>query len=101
MDTSESEFGLSLTLHSKANLNIYKNNKPCSFTNVLKVPVKLDQNEKYEVCLANIHAPSTHAFLLERSDFRRNDVRFHIGYLKRWLLQKPAQKQCFELFTYS
>ena len=79
MEASESEYGLTLTLHSKANKDTYKNNKPGAFTNILKVPVRLDQNENYEVCLANIHSPSKRAFLLKRHDFRRNDIRFHIA----------------------
>ena len=79
MDTTEAEHGLTLTLHSNANKDIYKENSPCGFTNLLKIPVKLDPNEKYEACLANIHTPTTQALLLKRSDHDRNDIRFHIG----------------------
>ena len=104
METTESEFGLTLTLHSKANLDVYKNNRPCSFTNILKVPVKLNQDEKYEVCLANIHSPTNQAYVLNRSDVRRNDVRFHVGMFlydedkSKWELLKNSK---IDLWSYS
>ena len=79
MYASETEYGLTLTLHSKANRDVFKDNEPCSFTNILKVPVKLDQNEHYEACLANIHAPSYQAFVLKKSDPIDNDIAFHMG----------------------
>ena len=79
MDTSESEYGLTLTLHSNANKDVYKDNNPSAFTNLLKIPVKLNQNDNYEVCLANFHSPKTLGLLLKRSDYRKNDVRFNIG----------------------
>ena len=71
MDTSESEYGLTLTLHSNANKDVYKDNNPSAFTNLLKIPVKLNQNDNYEVSLANFHSPKTQGLLLKRSDFRK------------------------------
>ena len=79
MDASESEYGLTLTLHSKADSDIYKNNTPSAFTNNLKHPIKLSLDEQYELCLANIHSPKYHSCMLKKSDTTRNDINFHIG----------------------
>lgn len=79
MDVSESEYGLTLTLHSKANSDIYKNNRPSAFTNNLKHPIRLSLDEQYELCLANIHSPAYQSCLLKKSDINRNGINFHIG----------------------
>lgn len=103
MDTSESEYGLTLTLHSEASRDIYLNNKPSSFTNLLKVPIKLDQNEFYEVSLSNIHIPAYQSYLLKRVDRRRNDIKFHVGmfvYDEQTANWKLLENSKIDLWTY-
>ena len=104
MDVSESEYGLTLTLHSKANSDIYKNNTPSAFTNNLKHPIKLSLDEQYELCLANIHSPAYQSCMLKKSDTIRNDINFHIGMFmynedeSDWRLLQDSK---IDLWTYS
>lgn len=77
---TESEYGVSLTLHSEGSIDTYPSNSPSSFTNVLKIPVRLGgYNDEYEVCLSNIHVPAYQHYLLKTSDGRENDIKFQIG----------------------
>lgn len=77
---TESEYGLSLTLHSEASIDTYPQNTSSAFTNVLKIPVRLGAyNDEYEVCLSNIHIPAYREYLLKISDGRENDIKFQIG----------------------
>ena len=104
MDVSESEYGLTLTLHSKANSDIYKNNTPSAFTNNLKHPIRLSLDEQYELCLANIHSPAYQSCMLKKSDTIRNDINFHIGMFmynedeSDWRLLQDSK---IDLWTYS
>ena len=75
----ESEYGITLTLHSEASLTEYQNNTPSSFTNILKMPIVLDHNEYYEACLTNIHIPAYQSYLLKVKDYTRNDIKFNMG----------------------
>ena len=104
MHSSEAEFGLTLTVHSNANKDVYKENNPCAFTNILKIPVTLDQNDRYECCLANIHSPVYQTLLLKKREHRKNDIKFHLGMFiynedkARWDM---LDKSKIDLWSYS
>jgi hypothetical protein len=100
----ESEYGITLTLHSDASNFEYQNNTPSSFTNILKLPIKLDHNENYEACLTNIHIPAYQSYLLKKSDSWRNDIKFNIGlfifdeFQSEWNLLEDSQ---IDLWSYN
>ena len=74
----ESEYGLSVVLHSESNKNIFNYNKPTRFTNIFKKPIKLNEANEYEICLGNIHIPS-HQSVLVKNDFDRSNITFNLG----------------------
>ena len=99
---TESEYGVSVILHSSANKNMFKFNKPTRFTNIFKKPLKLNESDEYEVCLGNVHIPSFHSVLV-KNDFDRSNISFNLGmflYNKstgKWDLLNNSKRELWNL----
>ena len=102
MENSESEYGTSLVLHSGSNADIIFDNTPTTFTNVLKNPIKLSQENQYEVGLANIHIPS-YQKILEKNDFERSFIQYNLGLFThnkvtgKWNLIKGSNRKLWKI----
>ena len=102
MENSESEYGTSLVLHSGSNADIIFDNTPTTFTNVLKNPIKLSQENQYEVGLANIHIPS-YQEILEKNDFERSFIQYNLGLFThnkvtgKWNLIKGSNRKLWKI----
>ena len=102
MENSESEYGTSLVLHSGSNGDIIFDNTPTTFTNVLKNPIKLSQENQYEVGLANIHIPS-YQKILEKNDFERSFIQYNLGLFThnkvtgKWNLIKGSNRKLWKI----
>ena len=101
LDT-ESEYGLSFVLHSKANKDVYRDNKPTSFTNIFKKAVKLDDKSDYQIGLANIHLPIFQNVLV-KNDYTRSSIRYNMGMflynksLGKWNLLPNSKRELWRL----
>ena len=99
---TESEYGLSLILHSESNKDIFKYNKPTSFTNIFKKGVKLSEDAEYEIALGNIHIPS-HQSVLVKNDYERSQISYNLGMFLynnstgKWDLLKNSNKELWRL----
>ena len=101
MENLESEYGTSLILHSGSNGDLVLNNTPTTFTNVLKKPIKLSQENQYEVGLANIHIPA-YQITLEKNDFERSFIQYNMGLFThnrvtgKWNLIKDSNRKLWK-----
>ena len=75
---TESKNGVSFILHSESDKELFKNNNASSFENVFKKPIRLDLENEYEICLANIHTP-VHQFSLIENDFEKSQITYNLG----------------------
>ena len=102
LDQIESEYGLSLVLHSEANKNVFKSNKPTSFTNIFKKPVKLSDDGVYEIGLGNLHIP-LHQSVLVKDDFERSYIQYNMGMFQydssegKWCLMENSHRKLWRL----
>ena len=75
---SESTHGTTITLHSDANSDVYKGNCTSNFTNILKIPIKLQHDTEFEVGLGNVHIPNEQSILLKEDD-ETSFIQYNLG----------------------
>ena len=91
---------LPLYVTSNGSLELYPNNTPSDFTNILKHPILLDPNLEYEVKLNQYHIPPVQ-FTLGQNDFIDSSITYNIGYFtydNTMRKYKPENKYSKELF---
>ena len=94
--------GLSLFATSAGSADIYKYNSPSYFTNLLKKPIQLNTNQKYEIALTNYHIPAYEA-ILHGNDFEDSFIQYNIAQfnydktLSRYTPKSSSVKKLFRL----
>ena len=93
--------GLSLFASSAGSLDIYKYNSPSYFSNLLKEPIQLNTNQKYEIALTNYHIPAYEA-ILHGNDFEDSFIQYNIAQfnydktLSRYTPKSSSVKKTFQ-----
>ena len=96
--------GLSLFATSAGSLDIYKYNSPSLFSNLLKEPIQLNTNQKYEIALNNYHIPAYEA-ILHGNDFEDSFIQYNIAQfnydktLSRYTPKSSSVKKTFQTCT--
>ena len=93
---------LPLYITSNGSLELYPNNTPSDFTNILKQPILLDPNLEYEVKLNQYHIPPVQ-FTLGKNDFIDSSISYNIGYftydkvMGKYIPENNYSKEVFRL----
>ena len=99
----ENMHGANITVHSDASLDAFPKNTPGSFTNILKKPLHLTNDDEFVVGVANVHLPKTQ-YVFVKNDAGRSSITYNLGLfvhdksLDEWVLLKGSNR---ELFSYS
>ena len=70
----EKEYGGNIFVHSEASIESFPRNSPERFTNILRYPLCVSNDEEFVVGVINAHLPTTQYILL------KNDIDSSITY---------------------
>ena len=74
----ESVHGTVLYVQSNGSLDLYPQNKPHLFRNVLRNKIRLDPNLRYQISLHQLHVPLYQTCLVA-NDFEESSIRYNLG----------------------
>ena len=98
----ESSHGVNFLLHSSSDKDVFPDNKPSMFTNILTPPINLSMRENYHCALADIHVAPTQYSLVE--DEIESSIQYGVGVFKfdftsyRWNLVEGGQSDTFNRY---